>query len=415
MQIITPAGVERNNAKIGTLLILALCVLCGLRPISCLAQASEQVEQIERLMQQQMQLQRQHAQQISGLQQQVQEQAVLNATQDWHWVMIFIAVLLSCMALGFLKSRWPMWLAKCREALHHNKIANLAARDGALNRKPQADFSASHMGYGQSIDQSELTGPGMLARLLKRRAQHRSSLVQDSQPDSPWSAPESVLDDADSQVLADEALREFELRRTVGLLPDTQPAVSEQQTANQESAHQMEAAWAAMEEVPLPSTDTNAASEPASGAALVNVSAEVQRVRKSLQQRRVQRDLDLTLPAPSEPIAPEIQRPEQPSAPAPTPLLTPIAIAQAEPRTPIQPVQAEIAPNAASLLSPIEFSFPASQRNLSESEVRLALAQEFRRMGQIEEAATLAEEVISLGNESEQRSARLLLSSLPGH
>jgi hypothetical protein len=145
------------------------------------------------------------------------------------------------------------------------------------------------------------------------------------------------------------------------------------------------------------------------------VSAEVQRVRKSLQQRRVQRDLDLTLPAPSEPIAPEIQLPEQSSSPEPTLLLTPTATSPAEPPTPVQPVQTEVAPAAMPLLSPIELSFPPSQRNLSESEVRLALAQEFRRMGQIEEAATLA--LIALADHflGEQRSARLLLSSLPGH
>ena len=415
MHMVTPAGGERNAVKTRSPLAWAVVALCSLHSTLCWAQTSAQVEQVERLIQQQMQLQRQHAQQISGLQQQLQQQAELNATQDWRWVMVFIAVLLSCMALGILKSRWLVWLAKGRKVLHHYKTANLVAHKRAPSLKAQADFSASHVGHGQSIDQSELTRPGMLARLLKRRLQHRSSVAQDSQPDSQWSAPQSVLDDTDSQVLADEALREFELRRTVGLLPDTPAVVSEQQTASQERAHQMEAAWAAMEEVPLTSADTNAASEQASGTAFVNVSAEVQRVRKSLQQRRVQRDLDLVIPAPSEPIVLEIQLPEQASSPAPASVLTPTAIAQAELGKPAPQVQAEVAPNTAPLPSSIELSFPASQRNLSEGEVRLALAQEFRRMGQMEEAATLAEEVISQGNESERRSARLLLSSLPGH
>jgi hypothetical protein len=77
---------------------------------------------------------------------------------------------------------------------------------------------------------------------------------------------------------------------------------------------------------------------------------------------------------------------------------------------PTSPVLTFIQPNTSSA----ELIFPASQRGMSEMEVRLALAQEFRRLGQMEEAEQLCHEALLEGTAAEKHSARRLLESLPG-
>lgn len=386
-------------------LALNVFALCGLSPAPSLAQASAPVEQMERLMQLQQALQLQHAQQINHLQQQLQAQAQSHAAQDWQWVMAFAALLLGLAALAWLQARWPAWHARHRAWWQADRAARISS---------SADFSQSHLGQGQRIDPSEMTRPGMLKRILKRRAKGGSPSGMDTRTDSHWPKKDVAAQDDDSQLLADEALREFELRRTVGLLPEAEPEPldSKKSGRNSHAEHsQVEADWAAMQEVPLTSQASVAAAEPVAAPTLQDVSAEVQRVRKSLHRRRIQRDQHSSVPV-------EVTEALGDTAPACAIALT--ASTPAPPMDLIAPseqVADDVAPTPAfcAVNAPIELNFPASQRGLSEGEVRLALAQEFRRMGQIEEAALLCEEVLRQGGESEQRSARLLLGSLPGH
>jgi hypothetical protein len=355
MQAVMPAGRPSTPTQnhlvwlcVGGAMLMALAC-------PCFAQTGS-IDQIERLLQLQQALQQQHAQQLSTLQLQLQEQERASATQDWQWALTF--------ALGLFGLALAAWVAKQWQI----RRAQGATNEERLFRRYRANIYAPPV-----IDTAEPVF-GSLSR--------KAALD-----------PE---DDMDSQLLADEALREFELRRTVGLMPATPAEPTAVQPPPQA---QIDQAWEEMREVSLDS-DTHPADQDTPANA-VDVSIEVQKVRKHLHLRRMERT---QVASPTNPLTHEASLPAETAASAPLePVITPMP-------APASPTLTLPQPHASSA----ELIFPASQRGMSEMEIRLALAQEFRRLGQIAEAEQLCNEALHAGNATEQHSARQLLESLPG-
>jgi hypothetical protein len=340
----------------------------------CLAQTAP-IDQIERLLQLQQAIQQQHAQQLSTLHLQLQGQERASAAQDWLWVMV-------C-TLGLMGLAIALWLAKLWQMRRVGQASQespaQAPLPGSLFAPPGIDTAESAFGS------------------LKRKAE----VAQE--------------DDWDSQMLADDALREFELRRTVGLIPD---ASAEPPTAQPAPDAHIEQAWADMEEMVL---------ELDADTAAVDLSLEVQKVRKHLQLRRLERSqgtaqLASTASAAAQSVAnDESQAPRAELLPEEDDLIIvarePECAPDPKPEHPIAPLPAPTSPVLTFTqpnTSSAELIFPASQRGMSEMEVRLALAQEFRRLGQMEEAEQLCHEALHEGTAAEKHSARQLLESLPG-
>lgn len=344
----------------------ALCML-GMLASPCLAQTGS-VDQVERLLQMQQALQQQHAQQLSTLQLQLLEQERASAAQDWQWVIVCALALLGLTMAAWAATHW-----------HTRRSESMG------EVRPEQEHLQGTLFSPQAIDTAE---PAFGSS--NRRADHNSD------------------DDWDSQMLADEALREFELRRTVGLMPET---LAEPRATRSASEAHIEQAWADMQEVTLDAEATTAS---------VDLSLEVQKVRKNLHIRRLERrqastappasaahSFSLALPQDARAPEPELPQEEDDDILGAALSAQPISVPMPEPPS---PALTSTQPYSSSA----ELIFPASQRGMSEMEVRLALAQEFRRMGQIDEAEQLCNEALHAGNATEQRNARQLLESLPG-
>lgn len=389
-------------------------------------------------MREQQDLQAQHANQIQSLRQQLDAQASLNQAQDWQMVGGLAGALLMALAVAWLLTRWPMW----RHAWAEWRSAAAIKPRADLKEHNLAAFQASSLGGGSQVDHS---GPGMLAHLMRKRKIRRNLKAPDVH--SGWLAQ---LDEPDSQMLADDALREYELRKTVGLSTREDEAPAKKPSPAQPPHESFEALWRTLQEVPLEQATEQEVVR-------VDVSTEVQRVRKTLQQRRQERVLgqiagcskseggqeeaagiDFVLPVHSatdhaatqaaciEPFSaepakvaslsqPVIDLQDEPASklaqpePEPEPCFIE-AVVDASP----DPACAPDEELALSYVQEIADTFSPSVRAMSDAETRLALAQEFEKLGQLDEAAVLCEEVLTIGTVAEQFRARQYLSSLPG-
>jgi FimV-like protein len=137
------------------------------------------------------------------------------------------------------------------------------------------------------------------------------------------------------------------------------------------------------------------------------VGLEVQRVRKALQQRRELRSLS-SPPAHAQ-IPAQVQ--EQAAAmPEQTCAVEPAEITKPVPPDELQEEQ----DLALSYVQEPADHFSPSVRVMSDAETRLALAREFEKLGQMDEAAQLCEEVIASGSDEERKRAQKYLHQLPG-
>ncbi len=448
MEAVTSAGKKRFAA----IASLTVALASGLVPMAAWADFS--VDQIERLMREQQALQNSHAQQLQTLREQFDAQANIHQAQDWQLVAGTAAAMLIALAVTWALARWTGW----RRHLAANRPATAApmpqvkTNDSDRENGDQVVAFEAHTliaggGGGGSGGRVDTSGAGWVAHVLRKRKAKlkpkskikpkQSKPVQTQVEDSEWIAQ---LDELDSHFWAVDALREYELRKTVGLdsedrlapvtPAETQPATK---TATNNS---VEAMWQAMQEVPLePSHKDDLAprlalsSEPVPQDALVDVGAEVQRVRKALHQRRHQRALgQLTSTSHSVLDAPEkrdgidfaqlehtaFEQDETPTAKANyADMSVAAALRDARPtdqrraRAPTNDSSASDGADAASLFSP-------SVRSLSDAETRLALAQEFLKLGQHDGAALLCDEVLATGTAAEQFKAQKFLQSLPG-
>jgi Tfp pilus assembly protein FimV len=241
-------------------------------------------------------------------------------------------------------------------------------------------------------------------------------------PDSEWLAQ---LDELDSQFLAEDALREYELRKAVGLISEDDHRL-QAAAAQQSQAAGVDDVWHSMEEVPLVSDDDEAAKLEAAKPELahVDVSMEVQRVRKALHERRKTRHLQaLTI---TESAAQESEQEldfqvcmAEPVAQTELAHTQFEAVIAAEKPAEVCHEIAEVAaePNAERVLSYVQEHadrFSPSVRAMSDAETRLALAKEFEKLGQLDEAAQMCEEVLQSGSPEEQAKAQHYLRQLPG-
>ncbi|NJM44035.1 MAG: hypothetical protein HC858_08810, partial [Brachymonas sp.] len=378
------------------------------------------VERLEQLLIAQQSLQQQQAQQLSRLHQQLQTHSESAKEQDWQWIALFSAALVGLGCVGCVTALWQ------RRPVSAPKQSFRRPWSGFLR------LSKRHETVAQEAALPASTAP----------------ISQRTSTDLDWLMDSIRPDELDSQLLAEEGLREFELRRTVGLQRQalTEPlAVSPPKPGFAQQQQDLDEAWAGMQEVMLEeSLDDEApairASEavarhrapmPVSAevAVAVNVSNEVQKVRKLLQQRRQERlqsiraahclDSTSTDVADADKFQADEALSEEMTPEVVEEVVEEVANVMTE-RAALDPVHSPASSlfvqsgNALACADSSALIFPASQRGMSEMEVRLALAQEFRRMGQIEEAEILCQEALHLGNNAEQRSARQLLESLPG-
>jgi hypothetical protein len=124
---------------------------------------------------------------------------------------------------------------------------------------------------GDAIDHS---GYGCFKNaLLKTRIRQR--LHADSEHTNNQHSWHALLDEPDSQMLADEAVREYELRRVVGLDAPPEPAPASSQVVVRQRALDTESVWQSMQEVPLEVS------------AQIDIESQVQRVRSGLRTKRV--------------------------------------------------------------------------------------------------------------------------------
>lgn len=483
MHAVTRAGREpkaRINPS-GLGLILVSGAGSALAQEGVVSEKKTAVEQLEQLLREQQGLQMRQTQQLQSIRQQLDEQERANAAQDWQWVGgLALMLLLGMVGVWLLQQGSARWAGQWVNPWASWKQARLARREQRQARREQAatermlrqretpeasaNISSDHLRTAdEAADEIDHSGPGALENLLRKtrikralkreRRQARHAPPDDLPAGQGWLA---VLDEPDSQLLADEAVREFELRRAVGLQAEPELPPASAKAAQRQHTIDTESAWQAMQEISLaePLQAEAAESGPApAGASVrmstgvgvgvgatveagVDVSLEVQRVRSGLRMKREQRHLTV-LPA-AEPIDtgssfPQTLRtgmecdipvddPEETSAPAPHQSMAAAApvLAHApdaavaldasgtEPR--VSPPTAGSAAPAASAHSFSISSLPAH----TEAETRLALGYEFQKLGQHDEAAQLYEEVLAMGAGIDQTRARQLLSALPG-
>jgi hypothetical protein len=410
MKAVTSTGKKRNAARAG----FALAVASGLSPV--LAVAASPVDQIESLMRDQQALQNTQNLQIQSLRQQLDSHAIENLTQDWQLAGGLVSAVLILVMGAWLLARWPSWQQQWQQARSKRQARPAQQREERSLPQEQRDaaFIASGLNIGEEIDHS---GQGIVQRLVqqkKRRNQKMNQGLSKPAPDSEWLAQ---LDGLDSQFLADDALREYELRKTVGLISaevdDLQKAEAEQS-----KAAGLDDVWHSMEEVllqqalhsdddkpelskpeqadPEPSSPEPESAKPDAAQADVNsvdVNQEVQRVRKALHERRKQRDLQSLATQDNDNQDSEPSRDVEVAAPEEW--VVPEESAWSDVQEPVE-------------------SLSVSVRAMSDADTRLALAREFHKLGQIDEAAHMCEEVLASGTVAEQQRARQYLSSLPG-
>jgi hypothetical protein len=420
MKAVTSAGRKRYAAGLSLLSALA----SGLAPATAQTQqdganaAASPVEMMEQLMREQQAVHSRHALQIQNLRQQIDQQTVQNQAQDWLLASSLAGAMLMVLAGAWLLSRWPQWqqARHQRQARRSERQAMQAAAAlrtdlrSSIKSSEREDFAVSGLHAGGEIDHS---GPGMLARVLGQRKLRQK--LSEPTPDALWL---TQIDELDSHFLADDALREYELRKTVGLIPTSEEQAESVQAKSQASEQGLEAVWESMHEVPLAPVEAENAAKP--DAAVVDVSLEVQRVRKALEARR-QRRASLIAesanavakeedePVVSEPVlalATEPVAKEESS--------TQFAQIELAPEPEARPVAVDVDEMRVSYVQEPSDTFSPSIRAMSDAETRLALAREFEKLGQFEEAAQLCEEVLASGDATEKFKARQVLSALPG-
>lgn len=456
MQAVMPAGSKRSPTQVGPVSAWVGGVLLGAMPGVVLCQEQAQstakastIDQIELLLLEQQTLQLRQTQQLQGLRQQLDEQNRLNELQDWQWAGGLSALLILALVGVWFAAQWPAWqrARSSKQALRNAQRVEAATQDLLRQGKPGAD--ASRISAGGGIDHS---GPGLIEQVLRWRKLKQA--VKQSEAKAGWKAS---LEEPDSRLLADDAVREYELRKTVGLQEEL--AAAEKRESKIEEVN-VETAWQAMQEIPLevpleaPLVDSTS-----------DVTVKVQRVRKTLQQRRQERvlgeiagnasypsseddvdsaRLDFELPSDLPEVKPQKNqvgkhRTQNSSAPPSGEILLGLRDAQLpQPREPELSVTVDadletslsalVPPSAAALVSspaPLQdssssyspglwSSFSPSVRGMTHTETLLALAQEFAKLGQFDEAAMLCEEVQNTGTVAEQFRARQYLGSLPG-
>ena len=438
------------------------------------------VNQLEQLMREQQGLQMRQTQQLQSIRQQLDEQARTNAEQDVQWAGGLALIVVVVLSGIWLAHKWSsQWSGKWAEKQQHWREARLAKQQQRQAQRAQAateqlmrfqsapdEAEASSVeqvgrvgGNGSEVDHS---GPGVLGHLLRRthlrRALRKSrreenALHNDLPGATPAGEPKgpgwlAVLDEPDSQLLADEAVREFELRRAVGLQQEPELTPASAKAAQRQHAIDTESAWQAMEEISL--IDSLPAWESASGGQElgIDVSLEVQRVRSGLRARREQRNL--TVMRAAEPVVTtadatisvrpglvcdiELSLPDDEATGTPpdagvssAPAVTSRVPLVVQPMLTIEPVEAPQQRTAAALekkATPqkdhVQYAADASFSVSSlpaqtEAETRLALGYEFQKLGQHDEAAQLYEEVLAIGSSIDQKRAQQLLHALPGH
>ncbi len=405
MQIITSRASRCGASRAGIAAALAGSALFGPAQAQTMQMPSS-MDQLEKLLREQHTAQARQTYQLQAIRQQLDEQSRLNEQQDWQWMGGLTVLLTAALALAWLYSRWPAWrmaLAASKERKTQQLKSALAKKQLMAQRMREENEQISG---GDEIDH---TGSGMLAHLLRRRKFKHA--VRDDGVKSGWKV---FLDDSDSQLLADEAVREYELRKTVGLDKQGFGSVSAADTEKTDlQAQQTESAWAAMQDVPL-------------NVAATEVGAEVQRIRSNLRQRREERNLTtMTATASADLAAGGFDSPALYAEEAPC--STPAALIPLASPLPAPTVTAPVASNSQILASEkitnteirrepaLSTSFSVSSLPSStETETRLALGYEFQKLGQLDEAAMLYEEVLAIGNAVDQFHARKLLSALPG-
>ncbi len=335
------------------------------------------LDQLESLLREQQSLQALQTNQLQALRQQLDDHAQLSSMQDMQWLGSLGLLIIVLLVLVWLSSRrvtWQMaWAARKERRAAQRKMTMHAP---AQRHTPWHE-DAEQIRGGSQIDHS---GSGILAHVLRRRKAKQAKPAHPVLPS--WKAS---IEDVDSQTLADEAVLEYELRKTVGL---EEPETSALNTASQETAAMpissadaqsllADTAWQAMQEVPLNAT-------------MVDVGSEVQRIRSNLRLRREERQLTTVTAA-------EFNEP---------------AVSSTSCIEPSQPVES---PSKAAPAEPETVLFSmSSMPSATEAETRLALGYEFQKLGQLDEASLLYEEVLVIGSAVDQFRARQLLSALPG-
>ncbi len=421
MKAVTPAG-RVPLARISLALILA----SGMVPAQGQEPASEArtstVDQLELLLREQQSLQTRQTQQLQTLRQRLDDQARVNDLQDWQWTGGLAFMLLLVFALAWLAKQWPLWQQERAARQAQLRTARVkAATDGLINLKRNFEDSGQISG-GSEIDHS---GPGMLKHLLRRKKTHQAFARSGGKP-----GRMAIPDEPDSQMLADEAVREYELRRTVGLDEPPEPSPESAKAVMNQQEVDTESAWLAMQEIPLDSPSQ----------AQLEVSVEVQRVRTGLRVRREKRHLAVLQVA--EPLTntdtPKENALEEHAAQMTYQVAHQHVVQTAQEPTDVavwipghtgsdskpgsldvalpsvQPKQEEH--DAVRLATGLSESASFSVSSLpayTEAETRLALGYEFQKLGQLDEAALLYEEVLVIGAMLDQTRARKLLSALP--
>ncbi len=456
MQAVMPAGSKRSISSAGPVSAWVGGVLLGAMPGVVFSQEQAQspakastIDQIELLLIEQQTLQLRQTQQLQGLRQQLDAQNRLNELQDWQWAGGLSALLILALVGVWFAAQWPAWqrARSSKQAQRNAQRVEAATQDLLHPNKPGADESRISAGVGM-----DLSGPGLIEQVLRWRKLKQT--VKQSEAKAGWKAS---LEEPDSRLLADDAVREYELRKTVGLQEEL--AAAEKRESKIEEVN-VETAWQAMQEVPL-----EVPMEATSLESSWDVSVKVQRVRKALQQRRQERvlgeiagnssypsseedvdsaALDFELPSDLPEAKPQKNqvgkdRTQNSSAPPSGEILLGLRDAQVpQPREP-EPsvtVAADLETSLSALAlpstpaiasSPAPFqdssssysqglwsSFSPSVRGMTHTETLLALAQEFEKLGQFDEAALLCEEVLNTGTVADQFRARQYLGSLPG-
>jgi FimV-like protein len=404
---VTSAGNKRDASKAGWLPVLAGMLW------PALAQAeAKSMEQIEGLMREQLALQSSQSVQIQNLRQQLGSQALENQTQDWQLTGGLLSVVLVALMGAWLLARWPRWQqARLQKKQARSAERTQTARHREKHSLPQAQldaafgvaFVASGLHSGAEIDHG---GQGIVRRLVRKTKRHQR--MSEPTPDSNWLVQ---IDDLDSRFLADDALREYELRKTVGLISEGDDA-AQNSAVEKKKAAGVEDVWHSLEEValadelepdvakPEPEMKVDIDLDTAQpGAVNVDVSQEVQRVRKSLQERRKDRSLQ-------------------------TVTITQAAAQELGQTLGIEASASDLTVNACAVDTSWSDAQEKSQdsfdgvstsvRAMSDGETRLALAHEFEKLGAKDEAAQLFEEVLASGLPDEQARARRFLQQMPG-
>ena len=366
------------------------------------------MEQIEGLMREPQALQSSQSVQIQNLRQQLGSQALENQTQDWQLTGGLLSVVLVALMGAWLLARWPRW----QQARRQKKQARGAERTQTADHRekhalPQAQLDAAFVASGlQSGAEIDHGGQGIVRRLVQKTKRHQR--MSEPTPDSNWLVQ---LDDLDSRFLADDALREYELRKTVGLISEGDDAAQDSAVEKKKAAG-VEDVWHSLEEVALADELEPDAAKPEPeikididldtaqpGAVNVDVSQEVQRVRKSLHERRKERSLQtVTI---TQDAAQEIEQKMGVEASA-TELIVHAP--------PVDTISSDVREESQDSLDCVS----TSVRAMSDGETRLALAHEFEKLGAKDEAAQLFEEVLVSGLPDEQARAKRFLQQMPG-